>query len=145
MVTEPIISRRLWCQYILSWGGSARRRNATFWSTFSKKCNKRLFWPVFSNCFFGQIVLCERNPPPPPLDKIIDPPLIEINRYFRSRQNSLLKSFLSEDALKFGSQKVLRKGFFLLKKRLKHFSSNGLQTFLFKILKADRKGSIIAE
>ena len=29
------------------WGGSARQKNTTFWSKFSKKCKKRLFWPLF--------------------------------------------------------------------------------------------------
>ena len=39
--------RRLWRQYIvkLRVGGGTRRKNATFWSTFSKKSSKTQFFP----------------------------------------------------------------------------------------------------
>ena len=106
-------------QFILFWYGSARRKNAIFWSNFSKKCPKTPFWPVFSKfclrlktfdqkrsfwCFgrARKIKLIDLKKSstrfskffwksaPPHLEKILDPPL-DLGNMIKVWDHSLTK------------------------------------------------------
>ena len=78
-------------QYILVLKESARRKNATFWAKFSNKCSKNgIFDPFFQkfacSAKFVKIgsLYCSRSArkvnrpasPPPPIEKILDQPLL---------------------------------------------------------------------